>query len=289
MKILIFGGSGFVGRYLAENLSNNGYEIIATYNRSIPLIKDNNTISWQNLDLKKGVGRLMDGIDIVINLSAVHSLTNPPPTVSDYLEVNINAVNEICEAAIANGVKKYIHFSSISAVGQYTGEQLGEIIQTTQPDIYGLTKFTGEQIALEYSKKIKTIIFRPPGIVGKDYYLCWLGRVLKSLIKNETIYVFNENGLFNNIIGLEEIFRLILDCAKKDSYNGIYNLGANNPMQIKDVIHQLERLTGSKSKVIYKTNYKTAFKIDNSRLLSVGFNPGDTFQIIERYVKQNLI
>ena len=111
-----------------------------------------------------------------------HSLIIPLPVISDYIEVNITAVNRLCEEAISAGVKKIIHFSSISAVGKFNGKILQEIIHTNQPDVYGLTKFTGEKIVTEYSKKINSIILRPPGIVGEGYFLCWIGRILKSLI-----------------------------------------------------------------------------------------------------------
>ena len=79
-----------------------------------------------------------------------------------------------------------------------------------------------------------------------------------------------------------------MDIINTQNYSGIYNLAAKRPMRLGEIINHMRETAGSKSNISYDAHAKSSFEIDISRLLEVGFNPGSTLDIVEKYVKQNL-
>jgi len=288
MKILIIGGSGFIGKYLSEYFAKFGHHVISTYSKSAPL-SNQNSINWVNVKLPNLQHELFDNIDVLINLATTSSLS-VNQSISEYIQTNIVSVNNICQFAVTHNVKKFIHFSSVTAVGSYHSKELHSINLCNEPNLYGATKFMGEQVVRQYVGELTdTVIVRPPGVVGKSYFSCWIGRVLESLLNNEEILIFNNKNLFNNIVDLYEIARLCDFLISQPVLPEILTLGASVPITVENMIDRMRSMTGSKSNITNKKDdQRPSFVINIDELLDVGFNPKTTLHILENYVNENL-
>ena len=91
--------------------------------------------------------------------------------------------------------------------------------------------------------------------------------MLKKIINNETVYAYNLNSDFNNIIDTHEIVKLIdIILKKKKIETSIYNFSASKPIKVIDLINLIKKIFKSKSKIIQKKINKTSFIISNKKI-----------------------
>lgn len=110
MRVIVFGGAGFLGSHVVDELKSRGHEVTV-------------------FDLKTGENILdglpcLVGIDIVYNFAGAsdlsHSITHP----HDTMELNIIGNLNVLEAAKRSGVKRYVYASTVyvfSKKGSYYG------------------------------------------------------------------------------------------------------------------------------------------------------------------------
>ena len=139
-KVVIFGGSGFLGSHVADTLSDRGYDVtIYDLKRSSYLRADQNIIIGDVLDESK-VSNALKGTDYVYNFSGVADIEecseNPLPAIRH----NILGHTIILEKCRENNVKRVIYSSSIYVYGRHGS-------------FYRVTKQTCEQLIEEYYEK----------------------------------------------------------------------------------------------------------------------------------------
>jgi nucleoside-diphosphate-sugar epimerase len=287
MRILVTGGGGFIARYLINALKLSGNDIYATYRSEIPEWSiEAPTVNWVKTNLNQDLIYQMPVVDSVVSTAAIHYESKPVPSLEDFIEANVMGVHNLCRYAQKVGVKKFIHLSTISIYGSIESPLLCESEPILEPNFYGATKWLGERVLREYQRDFECLTLRLPGVVGPNYYICWLGRMLKKACNNDLIEVFNSESLFNNVTDVNQVAKFIdylLNTDKK--ITGEYNVAANNPISVNRVIELLISGSNSKSRVISVNAPKKSFLIDLSKTQYLtGFAFDNTEDIIKNYV-----
>ncbi len=165
MKIILFGGSGFVGSRLSTSLLSQGHSvIIADIAKS-----EAHPNLWQYCDVrnKEQLRECCDGADVIINLAAEHRDDVTPKSLYD--EVNVEGANLLCEVASELGIKCIIFTSSVAIYG-FPETPLDESGEANYFNDYGRTKWLAEA---EYRKwkdadiTNRLTIIRPTVIFGE--------------------------------------------------------------------------------------------------------------------------
>ena len=162
MKYWIFGGSGFVGRYLAEALRERKEEVAIC-----DIVAD----APYRVDIrdKEALAKLpIDKTDVVINMAANQYHTKVPKNREQYFQsVNTEGARNLLEVIFKKGCRNYVMFSTDMTYGkpQYLP------VDTKHPQNpfgpYGKSKCLAEQICREYREHGMNItIFRPRMIMG---------------------------------------------------------------------------------------------------------------------------
>lgn len=287
MKILVTGGSGFIAQYIINALYTSGYEIYTTFRSEIPEWSNlNPMVHWVKTDLSQDLCNELPLVDAIVNTAAIHYESKPEPSVENFIETNILGINNLCRYAQKVGVKKIIHLSTVSVYGAVNHPLLCESDAISDPNFYGSTKWLGERVLREYKNDFECFTLRLPGVVGPNYYICWLGRMLKKALNNEVIEVFGPENLFNNVTDVNQVSQFInylLNTDKKIA--GVYNVATNHPISINKVIDLLITGSNSESKVISVSSPQKSFLIDLSKTQNMtGFHFQNTEDVIKRYV-----
>jgi len=143
MKAIVFGGSGFLGSHIADELLKRGYEtIIYDKNPSSYLREGQKIVIGDILDIKS-VERAVKDCDYVYNFAGIADLdeakTKPLETVNLNILGNIN----ILEASVKSNIKRFVYASSIYVYSQKGGfyrcsKQASEIYIEEYNKYYGL-------------------------------------------------------------------------------------------------------------------------------------------------------
>ena len=201
--ILVTGATGFIGSHLVRAFVERGKEVRCL------IRKGSNLERLKGLEVELYYGDLLDrdslrnaakGSEVVYHLAGVVYSLHP----GDYYRVNVLGTENLIDASISEGVKRFIYFSSIQAVGPNKRE--GVLLDENTPcrpiTPYGRSKLEAERIVLRFMKEgsLPSVIVRLPLVYGPGASNC------RSAILFRMIY----KGIFK-FIGKSES-RLISTC-----------------------------------------------------------------------------
>ena len=115
--------------------------------------------------------------------------------------------------------------------------------------------------------------------------------IVKKIIKNRKVHIYNENSSFNNVLDSFEIVRFIkLILRKKIIKSDVYNFTASRPIKLSYVIDLIKKKFKSNSKIISKKSIKSSFIISNQKILdNFDFKISTTKNIISRSCKRVIL
>ncbi len=227
MKLVtIFGGSGFIGKELAIELSKNPNLQIQIVSRHENKIKDlkvlpNVKFSKINQFNLKEIMHLVKNSYAVINLIGIlneNKFNTFKQTHTDYPKI-------IQEACIKSKVVKFIHMSALKS-------------ETKQSD-YLESKFNGEHELLKLKNKIKTFILKPSIVFGKnDKFINLFYKLMKFF---PVMSVISHQSLFQPI-SVKDLNTIIAQLLEKNKFESrFFNLGGHQKYSFYEILKQLKQ------------------------------------------------
>ncbi|MFW9930259.1 MAG: NAD-dependent epimerase/dehydratase family protein [Candidatus Thorarchaeota archaeon] len=192
MNILITGGTGFIGSRLALSYLKKGDKVSVLGQENTEAEKENSTLIKDNgaevilasvLD-KDIINQITINKDYIFHFAAAQHEMNIPD--QKFWDVNVEGTKNIISSAISNGVKRFIHGSTIGVYGSLQGE-INEESPTNPNNIYEQTKLEAEKLVLSNVDKIPTVVIRIPETFGPgDRRLL---KLFKGIKKNAFVMV----------------------------------------------------------------------------------------------------
>ena len=174
MRVLVTGGSGYVGRAVVARLCER-HEVIV-FDRVRPEAEVA-FVPGDILDLPR-LTSAFAGVDAVVHLAAIPAPGRDPD--DRLMEVNVMGTERVVAAAAACGVRRVVTASSDATLGFVFGE--GKIVPEYLPcdeqhplrpaDAYGLSKLVGEEICRRYTRRtgLETVCLRYCWVWSDDHY-----------------------------------------------------------------------------------------------------------------------
>lgn len=274
MKILITGGSGYVGTKLIPRLLDKGHTIInidtqwfGHYLNKHPRLK-NYKMSYSLVEKVKE-----QKIDAVIHLASIAN--DPMSEIDKNLSWETSALNtyHLMEFMKKRKIKKLLYASSGSVYGIKKEKKVTEESKLEPISLYNKVKMVTERIILSYKNEIASFIIRPSTICGfsKRMRLDLTVNILTfSALKNNMINVFGGKQIRPNI-HIDDMCRVYEFFLKKNNkYSGIYNAGCENESIMK-IAKSVSKITGSKIKVIDDKSDPRSYRLNSDKLQNLGF------------------
>ena len=253
--IYIFGGNGFVGRYLANALIENGNEVTVldlhdelekSISKKVFYIK----CDIRELNQIEALPFKVD--DLIINLAANQYHNKVPKNRHDFFfNTNTVGTENILKVALQKGVKQYIMFTTDMTYGkpQYLPVNINHPQNPFGP--YGQSKKACEDICREYRKKgIDITVFRPRMINGPGR-LGILVKLFKLIDKNIPVPTIGNGKNHYQMISVFDCVSAILCAIRKNVPNKEYNLGSASSPNITELLNGVIKSAGSHSFVIH--------------------------------------
>ena len=172
-RVLITGGTGFVGRVLCNRLSRAGYVVRAALRGDGAMPEG---VAEQALigDIGSGTDwtAALVGVDWVIHLAArAHILHDAPGNADLYTETNAHGTSRLAQAAADARVGRFIYLSSIKVNGEETRSRAYTATDDPSPrDAYGMSKWLAEQAVAKIGAAtgMPWVIVRSPLVYGPN-------------------------------------------------------------------------------------------------------------------------
>lgn len=244
MKHLVTGGSGFLGNLIARRLHARGESV-----RILDVWEDASRpkeIEFVRCDIRDatGVGRAMQGVDVVHHNVALVPLTKAGP---EFWSVNVEGSRIAAGQAVKAGVKTFIHMSSSAIFGAPERCPVTNDSPFKPVEIYGRAKLAGELAVREICERNGTplVVIRPRTILGEGR-LGIFQILFQWISENRKIYVIGDGHQpfqFVHAHDLMDAYLLALDAGKP----GVYNVGTDRFGTLREALEKLIAHAGSTS------------------------------------------
>ena len=172
--VLVTGGTGFLGAYIISQLMENGYAVRAIHrNGPMPFFLPDairEKVEWVRCDIRDPLGLedAMAGVDAVIHAAAKVSFLKKERR--EMYSVNIDGTAHVVNAALTRQVPRFVHVSSVSALGRTNGGEVSEEKSWEDSKYntnYAISKFYGEmEVWRGIGEGLQGVIVNPSTILG---------------------------------------------------------------------------------------------------------------------------
>jgi UDP-glucose 4-epimerase len=263
-KILVTGGTGFIGSYLVSRLLSLGIEVLVI-DKSIhkPTYCDISKAELIEGDvLSQGLLRqYLKQVDTCFHLAAIMSQT---VCARDWIyghANNVLAFNGLLEELrrVSHPIK-LVYASSCAVYGHSKDLPSSESDKIIPLSTYGADKLSNEIYAqvMLHSYGINSIGLRifnvyGPGQLDTNSYAGVITRFKNAIIKEQPIKIFGDGKQTRDFIYVEDVVQAFLAAAKIVSErSGIYNVCTGHPISILDLAEIMMNLAGKRVPIIHE-------------------------------------
>jgi UDP-glucose 4-epimerase len=282
VRVLITGGAGFIGSYLAEAYMRRGDEVYAIDDLSTGsldniarIAKDPNFHFVNDTILNRNAMLELIGIcDVVVHLAAAVGVKLIIDEPLKSIHTNIVGTENVLE--LANKFRKKTFIASTSEV---YGRNSKVPLQEDDARIYGstsvarwsyaATKAMDEFLALAYcrTKQLPVIVGRFFNTVGPRQtgrYGMVIPRFVGQALRNEPITVYGDGQQTRSFTYVEDVVRAVMGLIDEPGAVGeIFNIGGDGEIPINELAERIKRIAGSSSTIVhipYEQAYQEGFE-----------------------------
>ena len=270
MRILVTGGSGFIGSHLVEELIKLNHSVTVLDNFSTGRRENLSSLSTNpGLTMVEGsildqplLRKLVSDSEYIFHLAAAVGVFNIVNHPLESLLTNIRGTENVLE--FANQSKTPVFLTSSSEVyGKNISDSLRESDDrvlgspTTLRWSYSEAKAIDESLAYAYfiEKRLETRIVRFFNTVGPRQlgsYGMVVPRFIKAALANEPITIYG-NGLQTRCFAhVHDVVEAVVALAfERNAIGKVINIGNNFEISIRDLATKIISQTGSQSKIVY--------------------------------------
>ena len=273
MRILLTGGSGFIGSHLAERLLKDNHEVVSIDNLSTGSLENNHNLVKNDLfhhytsELlsEEGIELLKKEIiecDVIYHLAAAVGVFNvvnhPAKTIKENIEIT-----EIILDFAKDKNKKIVLFSTSEVYGKSTKLPFNEdddiILGPSKYSrwSYAASKLIDEFLGFSYYRQynLPVVIVRLFNTVGPrqvGHYGMVIPRFVKQALNGDEITIYGTGKQSRCFCNVKDTVEALVDLINNDDCFGqIFNVGSSNEITIEGLAEKIIELTGSNSNITY--------------------------------------
>ncbi len=293
-RILVTGADGFIGSHLVQQLTEEGAQVVA-------LAQYNSFNSWGWLeelsclsDVRVETGDIRDpgfcyeltkNVGVILHLAALIPIPYSYKAPASYVDTNIIGTLNMCQAARANGVEKFVHTSTSEVYGTAQYVPIDEKHQLNPQSPYSATKIGADALVLSfnYSFQFPVIIARPFNTYGpRQSARAVIPTIISQIAAGCREIRLGDLTTTRDFTFVEDICRGFMALARLDGGMGeVFNIGSNREITVGDLFALIASIMRSDAKVLPDpdrfrpaTSEVLRLRCDNAKLRRVcGFEP----------------
>jgi UDP-glucose 4-epimerase len=250
VRVLVTGGSGFIGSHVVDKLRARGHD---------PVIYDLRPSPWHeagtvdtvlgSITDREALERALHSCDAVAHLAAVADVNDVHASPEDAERVNARGTVAVLEAARRAGVKRIVYASTIWVYSDCAGEAVDEDTLLPPPShLYTSTKLAGELYCKAYQE-----------LYGIDYTILRFGipygprareaavipAFVNKAFKGEPLTLAGDGLQSRRFVYVEDLADGVAAGLDDIATNRVYNLASDENVTIKQIAETVQELIGN--------------------------------------------
>ena len=256
-KVLVTGGTGFIGSHLVDFLLEKGHKVKIIDNLSTGNLdnirehQNNSNMKFYQVDIsdysnQKKLEKIFQDVDWVFHLAALADIVPSINFPTKYHKSNVDGTINVLEASRRNDVKRFIYTASSSCYGIPDDFPTPETTPIKLEYPYALTKYIGEQYALHWNKlyNLPVLSLRLFNVYGprartSGTYGAVFGVFLAQKIHNKPYTVVGDGTQTRDFTFVSDIVEGFYKAAKSNINGEIINLGSGSTYSVNKLVELL--------------------------------------------------
>jgi nucleoside-diphosphate-sugar epimerase len=261
MRVLVTGGTGFVGSHLVRRLLSRAHEVVSL-DKSPGLSDDELRASGATLIIGSvthsgDVNRAMEGCELVYHLASPFGDILQPDAV--YWDIEVNGTRNVLAAAERHQVRRVVHCSTQGVHGIIEQPPGDENSPLAPRDYYCYSKVEGEKVCQEFiAKGMDVVIVRPTSVYGPGDTRGWLK--LYRMVASGWFLMIGDGKTLNHPVyvdNLVDVFELVAD--KPGAKGRTYLAGDETSVSLTELVRGVGQALGSNVRIVRFPSYRLAW------------------------------
>ena len=276
LRVLVTGGSGFIGRHVVAELQTRGHHVLNVDRQPHP--DGIETVLGELKDPRVVARAVAKDLDAIVHLAAETSVLGSIQRPALVHDTNVTTTATLLEAAREKNVGRFLLASSNSVVGHHEGTMTEEVrLRPLTP--YGATKAAGEMLLSGYAGAfgLVTPVLRltnvyGPGMLAKDSFV---PRMMRAAAAGEGVTVFGDGLQRRDLVHVSDVARAFA-LAVEGWPSGPVIIGSGTSYTVLDMVEAARAVTGAPIPVEHvppKAGEMRAVVGDTALARSRGFEP----------------
>lgn len=263
MKVVITGGAGFIGSHLAEhwlqadaqvhvldNLRSGRPENLAAFP---DVVFHEHSITDRDI-----VFDVLQGATYVFHLAAMISVPESMDKPLECVDINVNGLLNVLDAARHHGVAKVVHSSSAAVYGDNPVSPKTTGMRPEPKSPYGITKLDGEYYLNMYRQTygLGTASLRYFNVFGprqdpNSAYAAAIPIFVDRALRNEPVTIFGDGAQTRDFVFVKDVVQANVLAATTPEACGVYNVAGGRAVTVLELVELIIEETGSKSEISF--------------------------------------
>ena len=239
MKVIVFGGSGFLGSHVADVLDDAGHKVIIYDIKASPYLRPSQTmITGDILDQEK-VEKAVKGCDAVYNFAGIADIGEASERPLESVKYNILGNSIALEASRKARVKRFVFASSL-----YVYSKAGAFYRSTKQACELLIENYHEMFNLPYT------ILRYGSLYGpRSDRKNFIHTIIKQALTEDKISRYGDGEEIREYIHVRDAAKGSVEILSAEFANQHVILTGNQQIKVKDLLFMIKEIMGNKIEI----------------------------------------
>jgi len=243
MKVVVFGGSGFLGSHVADELTKRNFEV-TIFDTEISRYRSGNqkSIVGSILD-KDAVNKVAKDSDYIYNFAAVAGLDEAKKDPYRTFEINVMGNTNILEACRRNNVKRFVFASSV-----YVYSDLAPFYRSSKQACELVVEDYQKSFGLEYT------ILRYGSLYGKRANnFNFIKKIIRQALVDGKIVRKGDGEEIRDYINVLDAARCSVDILSDEFRNEHVMLTGTQSTKIRDLLSMIKEMFQGQIEIVYES------------------------------------
>jgi UDP-glucose 4-epimerase len=278
-RVLVTGGSGFIGRHAVAELTRAGATVRVvdlkphpdpTVDIVVGDIGDPDVLSEA----------FAGGIESVVHLAAVTSVLRSVENPGGTFDTNVAGTHAVLEAARAAGVSSLAFASTNAVTGPMEAPAIVETATLRPLTPYGATKAAGEMLMSAYTAVygVRCVCLRltnvyGPGMQAKDSIVA---RLMRAIRLEREFEIYGDGRQVRDYVHVSDVIDAVKIGLANEAWYGPVVIGSGTSLSVLEVVDTVRSVTGAALEVRHgpaRPGEMPAVIVDPSRAVAAGWTP----------------
>jgi UDP-glucose 4-epimerase len=283
-RILVTGGSGFIGRHVVSDLITAGayVRVVDLQPHPDPAVE---LVQGDIADRDVLDAAFEGGFDGIVHLAAVTSVLRSVEYPEATFRTNVAGTSMLLESGRAAGVTALVFASTNAVTGSMQAPAITEAAPLRPLTPYGATKAAGEMLMSAYTAAygLRCAVMRltnvyGPGMQAKDSIVA---RLMRAVRFGDTFEVYGDGRQVRDYVHTADVTAAVRLGLANVEWTGPLVIGAGRSLSVLEVLDAVRQVTGADPEVRYgpaRPGEMPAVIVDPSEARAAGWEPRFTFE-----------